>query len=98
MLWWADHFFIQGQLRDMLTTEPAFTHCPALLEDRQGTPDQAQYDSPHDLDGEGNSNQDDAANQFGADHEESTGKETDASGWSNQSSIADKHHQINCAL
>ena len=76
----------------MWIIEPAFGQWPALLEDRPESPDQAQYDSIHDLDGEGNDDED-AASQLGPNNGLRTSDETDASGQLNPSSTAECCHQ-----
>ena len=41
----SPRLFVQEHLRDLCITEPAFTHCPALLGARPETPDLEQFNS-----------------------------------------------------
>ena len=73
----ADQFFVQQQLKELNFDEPAFTHCPALLDARLETPEYEQFDSTREdaKEDEGNT-----TSALDAELDVSTGEETDASG------------------
>ena len=97
MTWWADRLFVQQQLRDLQVAEPAFLHCPALLDDRPKTLDLEQYDSTQDCEGD-NDDEGDALSQLNADLDASKGEEMDTSGHLHWLLMAEGHHQRNHAL
>ena len=92
---WVDQLFAQEQLRDLRITEPAFMHCPALLGTCLETPDQEQYDSTQE---DTEEDEGDASSVFNAKLDASMGEETDASGHSCHSALADRHCWRNCSL
>ena len=97
MTWWADHLFIQEQLRDLQITELAFPHHIVLLDARPETLDPEQYDSAWEEAGT-DDDKGNATSQLDADLNASTSEETDALGHSHRSLSADRCRQRNHTL
>ena len=74
----ADQFFVQQQLKELDLDEPAFTHCPALLGTRLGTPEYEQFDFAC---ADAEEDEGDATSALDAELNASTGEETDATGF-----------------
>ena len=92
---WADQFFVQQQLKEMNFDEPAFTHCPALLGTRLGSPEHKQFDFTQEdtKEDEGNT-----TSILDAEIDASTGEEMDASWRPAHMPSADRPRWRNCTL
>ena len=74
---WADHFFVQQQLKELNLDEPAFVQHPALLGAQPETPEYECFDPTHE---DAEEDEGGATSTLDAELDASTGEEMDASG------------------